>query len=137
MNAVVVPRPSIGDNERLGATLVLSLLLHGLLVLGVGFALENAAPVMPTLDVILTQTSTTEPPKDADFIAQANNKGGGDREVAQRPRESLDQLKRKETEGQLFRAAPDRPHCRTGSMAARVPYVSQAPQAVRSAGGFR
>ena len=41
--------PRIGDNERLSATVVFSLLLHGLLVLGVGFALDDAAPVLPTL----------------------------------------------------------------------------------------
>jgi protein TonB len=29
-----------------------------MLVLGVGFALDDAAPVLPTLDVILTQTQT-------------------------------------------------------------------------------
>ena len=44
------PRPAgVGERERLSATLVLSLLVHGLLILGVGFALESSAPVMPTL----------------------------------------------------------------------------------------
>ena len=43
---------------------------------------------MPTLDVILTETQTTEAPKDADFIAQANNKGGGDKDEARRPRDN-------------------------------------------------
>jgi len=62
MSAVVAPRP-IGEAERLSATMVLSLLLHGMLLLGLGFALEDAAPVMPTLDVILTQTSTALTPK--------------------------------------------------------------------------
>ena len=57
MSAVAAPppAPSIGDNERLSATVVFSLILHGLLVLGVGFALDDAAPVLPTLDVILTK----------------------------------------------------------------------------------
>lgn len=32
------PLPQIDDGARLGATLVLSLLVHGLLVLGIGFA---------------------------------------------------------------------------------------------------
>jgi protein TonB len=43
--------------------------------------------VVPTQDDILTQTSTAEPPKQADFIAQASNQGGGASEKAQRPRE--------------------------------------------------
>ncbi|MGH8032106.1 MAG: energy transducer TonB, partial [Luteimonas sp.] len=53
MSAIVAPSaPPIGDRQRLSATLVLSLLLHGMLILGVGFALDDAAPVLPTLDVI-------------------------------------------------------------------------------------
>ena len=84
----VGPGPRIGPSERLSATLALSLVSFGVLILGVGFVKDDAAPVVPTLDVILTQTSTSEPPKDADFIAQANNRGGGDRDEAQRPRES-------------------------------------------------
>lgn len=88
MSAVPVPPPKIGANERLGATLALSLIVHGLLVLGVGFALEDAAPVMPTLDVILSQTSTPLTPKEADFLAAANQEGGGESEVAKRPHDS-------------------------------------------------
>ena len=70
MSAVVAP-PKIGSNERLTATLALSLIVHGMLVLGLGFALDDAAPVVPTLDVILSQTSTPLTPKQADFLAAA------------------------------------------------------------------
>lgn len=80
--------PKIGPNERLTATLALAAIVHGIVILGVGFSLEDAAPVMPTLDVILTETQTVEAPKQADFIAQANNKGGGDKDEARRPRDS-------------------------------------------------
>jgi protein TonB len=78
----------IGPRERLAATLALSLIGFGVFILGVGFRQDDAAPVVPTLDVILTQTSTPEPPRQADFIAQANNQGGGDRDKPQRPREA-------------------------------------------------
>ena len=81
-------QPQIGDSERLGATFVLSLLVHGMLVLGVGFALEGAAPVLPTLDVILTQTQTPLTPEQADFLAQASNVGGGEQDKSTRPRDS-------------------------------------------------
>ncbi|HVR80772.1 MAG TPA: energy transducer TonB [Luteimonas sp.] len=88
MSAVAAPRPpAIGDRERLSATMVLSLLLHGMLILGLGFALDDAAPVLPTLDVILTQTQTALTPKQADFLAQANNQGGGEHEKTSRPRD--------------------------------------------------
>jgi len=84
------PGPRIGPNERLSATLALSAITFGVVILGVGFTLDDPAPVMPTLDIILTRTRTDQPPKDADFLAQASNQGGGDRDKAQRPRE--DQL---------------------------------------------
>ena len=80
-------RPGIGPGDRLGATLALSAILFGVLILGVGFALDPPAPVAPTLDVILTETRSDTPPEDADFIAQASNQGGGDSDRAERPRE--------------------------------------------------
>ncbi len=82
------PPPQIEDGARLGATLVLSLLVHGLLVLGIGFATEDAAPVMPTLDVILTETTSPLTQAQADFLAQASNQGGGEHEQTNRPREA-------------------------------------------------
>ncbi|WP_203322853.1 energy transducer TonB [Pseudoxanthomonas beigongshangi] len=88
MNAVAVAPPRVGENERLGATLALSLILHGMLVLGVGFSLDEAAPVVPTLDVVLSQTQTPLTPKEADFLAAANQQGGGDHDKARRPRDS-------------------------------------------------
>ena len=88
MSAVAAPPPRIGERERLSATVVLSLLLHGLLILGVGFALDSAAPVMPTLDVILAQARNALTPEQADFLAQANNQGGGEDDKAVRPRDS-------------------------------------------------
>ena len=80
--------PRIGDSERLGATLVLSGLLHAMLIFGIGFTVEDAAPLLPTLDVILTETTSPLTPKQADFLAQANQQGGGDHDKAQRPRDS-------------------------------------------------
>ncbi|MFT3757148.1 MAG: energy transducer TonB [Pseudoxanthomonas sp.] len=87
MSTAALP-PKIGSNERLGATLALSLVVHGILVLGVGFALGDAAPALPTLDVILSQTQTPLTPKEADFLAAASQQGGGDSDVSKRPRDN-------------------------------------------------
>jgi protein TonB len=77
-NAPAVPAaPVIGESTRLGATLVLSVLLHAMLILGIGFAVETAAPLVPTLDVMLTRTSTPLKPAEADFLAQDNQQGSG------------------------------------------------------------
>ncbi len=82
------PDPRAVENQRLSATLVLSLIAYGLLILGVGFAVSDEAPLVPTLDVIFSQTSTPLTPKQADFLAQANQHGGGDHDKAARPRDS-------------------------------------------------
>ncbi|MES2857832.1 MAG: energy transducer TonB [Pseudomonadota bacterium] len=77
--------PVVGESTRLGATVVLSLLLHAMLIIGVSFTEEDAAPVVPTLDVILTRTTSALTPKQADFMAQANNQGGGEHDKSSRP----------------------------------------------------
>src|SRR5512138_2896997 len=87
MSSIAIPPgPRIGERERLSATMVLSLLLHGLLLLGVGFALDEGAPSLPTLDVIITETTSPLTQAQADFLAQASNQGGGEDDLSKRPR---------------------------------------------------
>ena len=89
MSAVVANRPPtparIGESDRLGATMALSVLLHAMAIFGIGFVVEDAAPLLPTLDVILTRTQTPLTPAQADFLAQANNQGGGEDDKSSRP----------------------------------------------------
>ncbi|RXR04334.1 energy transducer TonB [Pseudoxanthomonas composti] len=80
--------PGAGEHQRLSIALAVSLVLHGLLILGVGFTLKGAAPMVPTLDVILSQTRTPLTPKQADFLAAANQQGGGEQDQTRRPREA-------------------------------------------------
>ena len=75
----------IREPERLRATFVLSVLLHALVILGIGFTLEDAAPLVPTLDIIQTRIETPLTPAQADFLAQANNQGGGEHTKSSRP----------------------------------------------------
>jgi len=75
----------ISATERLNGTLLLSGIAYGVLVLGVGFTLDKAAPVTPTLDVVLSPTASAAKPEHADFLAQTDNQGGGDAARAQRP----------------------------------------------------
>ncbi len=75
----------ISSEDRLTGTFILSSIAFGVIVLGVGFTLNKAAPVSPTLDVILSPTTSNSRPELADFLAQANNQGGGNSDKAQRP----------------------------------------------------
>lgn len=77
--------PVIGSGEKFSVTFLFSLIFHGVLVLGLTFAYEKPAPSLPSLDVILVQSASGQKPTNADFLAQANNTGGGDSERALRP----------------------------------------------------
>lgn len=76
---------AVGGGERLVLTLLFSALLHGVVLLGVGFGTGQPAPAAPMLDIILVSTGTSQAPDQADFLAQANQEGGGDMEEAERP----------------------------------------------------
>ena len=76
------------DTKRFSTSMLVSLAVHALVLLGVGFSLERAAPITPALDVIFTRTSTQLSPKQADFLSQANNQGGGEDDKASRPRDN-------------------------------------------------
>jgi protein TonB len=80
-------RRQAGPGDRLSATLALSLVAHGVVLLGIGFSREDPAGVQPTLDVMLTETRSEKAPERADFLAQASQRGGGDADIAERPRE--------------------------------------------------
>lgn len=77
-----------GAPQRMGTSVLVSLGVHAVLLLGLGVAVEQAAPVVPTLDVILTRTSNALTPKQADFLAQANHQGGGEDDRSNRPRDN-------------------------------------------------
>ncbi len=86
MTTAVHP-PQITDNDRLGMTLFLTAVFHGMLILGVTFSISPPAEseALPTLDVILVQTQNPSETEDADYLAQVSQEGGGISEEATRP----------------------------------------------------
>ena len=83
------PSPGVGSGDRLGVTLLFSLVAHGVLALGLTFEYEKPAPSLPSLDVILVQSASGTKPDKADFLAQAHNSGGGDSDKPVRPTDPL------------------------------------------------
>jgi protein TonB len=75
--------------DPIGATLLFSLLLHGVLLLGITFHFAKPRPSLPTLDVTLVNVANREAPDQADFLAQVNNQGGGQSDHAARPSQPL------------------------------------------------
>lgn len=73
--------------DPIGATFLFSLLLHGVLLLGITFHFVKPSSTLPTLDVTLVNVANQQAPDKADFLAQANNTGGGQSDRAARPSE--------------------------------------------------
>lgn len=73
--------------DRLGLTLFLAAALHGLVILGVGFAPNDDAGEVPrALDVVLVQQATDSTPEKADYLSNVDTAGGGNSELRERPR---------------------------------------------------
>lgn len=82
--------PTITANDRLSLTLFLAAVLHGVVILGVGLDLSPKRPPErpPMIEVTLARDPSTSKPEDYDFLAQANQEGGGEAKDRQRPREA-------------------------------------------------
>ncbi len=67
----------VDTGDRLSFTLFLAVALHALLILGVGFTLEQKSDTSPTLLVTLANHKADKAPQQADFIAQHNQEASG------------------------------------------------------------
>lgn len=65
---------------RLNFTLFFSVIIHLVILLGVGFTVSSPLknPPLTNLDITLVKQQTKLAPEEADFLAQANNDGGGE-----------------------------------------------------------
>ncbi len=82
------PRPpQISDNDRLGMTLFLATVFHGIVILGITFSISQPAESesLPALDVILVQTQNPSETDEAKYLAQVSQQGGGSDEEQSRP----------------------------------------------------
>jgi len=104
------PAYAISGNDRLGVSAFGSLLVHMIVILGVGFTMPKlrAFDSLATLEITLVQSRSDRAPAKPEFLAQANQDGGGDSDkpdIARNPlpvREIADTHRRMPTQ----RAAP-------------------------------
>ncbi len=83
-----LPQPSrIGDSDRLGFTLFVAFALHLIIILGVGFSQSDAnqSEALPSKDIIMANSKSAEAPDNPDYLAQNNQKGGGNQLEKARP----------------------------------------------------
>ncbi|MEX0615832.1 MAG: TonB family protein [Methylophaga sp.] len=68
------------SNDRLIFTLLFSVIIHVAVILGVSFDVFSSPTNAPVnnLDITLVKQQTLKAPEEADFLAQADNEGGGE-----------------------------------------------------------
>ncbi len=76
-DSTAVPPAHSGD--QLGFALFLALAAHALVIFGIGFGLAEHDNPAPTLEVTLAQHKSTLAPEQADYLAQFDQQGSGDR----------------------------------------------------------
>ena len=85
MHAITAP-PVVESADRLGFTLFIAIAAHAIVVLGVTFAShDRTRELISTLEIVLVQHQTEDEPEDVDYLAQANQDGGGESDEAERP----------------------------------------------------
>ncbi len=82
-------KPDISDNDRFGLTFLLTAIFHGIVILGITFTFTPFADskTSPALDIILLKTQSPSKNKQADYLAQISQQGGGDSKKKARPRD--------------------------------------------------
>jgi len=90
MNTAVIPDNSNMANERFGFTLFVSIALHVVLILGVGFGILEQASSSTSLEITLAHYRSQDAPQEADFLAQENQQGSGSLEDKAAPSTSVE-----------------------------------------------
>jgi protein TonB len=91
MDALDRRMTALGKHGRMKVAASVSILLHALIIFGVGVKLPDLANLaaQPPLEVTLVNAKTQAPPKKADILAQANLDGGGNTDARRRARSPL------------------------------------------------
>ncbi len=78
--------PTISPPDRLGVAIFFALIAHAILILGVSFSPDDLPQIgRSTMEIILVPTKSEQAPQKADYLAQANQDGGGQTSKAERP----------------------------------------------------
>lgn len=104
--------PGFTDTDRLGLTVFASILVHMVVILGITFAVPKIRQAgFETMEITLVQTNTLKAPDNPQFLAQANQAGGGDSERSEIAQSPLPVLEMAEKSDRLpvARATPQEP----------------------------
>ena len=87
MNSQVINSSvNVTQGDRFSLTMFLALAIHAILILGVSFDLmDNNTDTLSTMEITLVHNRSDEEPDKADYLAQANQLGGGNQQDKIRP----------------------------------------------------
>lgn len=90
MMATPAATPEFSQGDRLGLALLAAMLAHMIVIFLVTFSSPPpAAGQITNLEITLVQTHSDKAPEDAQFLAQANQDGGGDSDLRETARSPL------------------------------------------------
>jgi protein TonB len=113
MTATIAPQSDITHGDRLTMTIFMATIIHGILILGIGFSSELGLDKLrtpPAINIILVQTESPDAPDEAEFLAQANQQASGSSDEKGRPSSPVTSMDPRPHQGQapvqLKSAAP-------------------------------
>lgn len=114
MTAVAATPPAIAPNitsgDRLGLTIFFAVVVHALIILGVSFSKYDRGKLpekLPGLEITLVQSQTDKKIEDADFLAQANQEGGGESQEIEKPSSPVDPMLASGEVGEITEVVPE------------------------------
>lgn len=86
MNTPTINPVAVTQSDRMSLTIFFALAIHAILILGISFDLmDSNNDVITTMEITLVHQRSTEEPEEADYLAQANQLGGGTQQSKSRP----------------------------------------------------
>ena len=77
---------AVTQSDRMSLTIFFALAIHAILILGISFDLmDSNDDVITTMEVTLVNQRSNEEPEEAEYLAQANQLGGGTQQSKSRP----------------------------------------------------
>jgi len=114
MTAVAATPPAIApiitSGDRLGLTIFFAIVIHALIILGVSFSKYDRSKLpekLPGLEITLVQSQSDKKIEDADFLAQANQEGGGESKDVEKPSSPVDPMLASGEVGEVSEVVPE------------------------------
>ena len=86
MNNPTINPVAVTQSDRMSLTIFFALAIHAILILGISFDLmDSNNDVITTMEITLVHQRSNEEPEEADYLAQANQLGGGTQQNKSRP----------------------------------------------------